>query len=347
MRKLLVIIIIAVIIITISWLGYLAWQKLNNTGVIIKQETRADTEQKTINDEQQKLIRLTENSIANFWISATSSQVFLINYDGKIEKLESLKTKTIVSENGLKNISQVISSPDGSKALINLTIFDSATNLWTSLPVGTTSAAWNPSLSSGPSVPKIAYLTNDGIYNLNLKDGKTSLVLKLNNRDWQISWPFADEIYLNRESSWKVNLKDKTLIQVPNIIWSKAGWGIDLDNLSIVDKARKKLVDLEYLIPGKEFNILPPKCLVAENGFYCAVPNQDEVTLDDYLKRKVYTNDNFYFVSINTETKKTQVKLLLRADDNNPVDATNLALYKDKLLFINRFDQRLYSLELK
>ncbi|MEK7114852.1 MAG: hypothetical protein AAB847_00620 [Patescibacteria group bacterium] len=335
MRRIFIILILILIIGAAGWLGYLVWQKLNNADTSVQQQIKTD-EGKTVAKEEGLLKQITENSIANFWVNATTSEIFLINYDGEIEKLENYPpaggTKTLASDNGLKNVSQITPSPDGSKALINLTIFDTATNIWTPLPVGATAAAWQPN-----NLPTISYLTNDGLYNLNLKDGKTSLVLKLNNRDWQISWPFADEIYLTEKpssvynaTSWKVNLKDKTL--------TRGDWGL---------KKIADMVNLEYLIPGKKFNILPSKCLLVEKGFYCAVPSQEDVTLDDYLKRKVYTNDDIYFVSVDTEKKKAQAKLLLRANDNNPIDAINLALYKDKLLFINRYDQKLYSLELK
>lgn len=299
MRKFFIIVIVIIIIIIASWLGYLVWKKLNSVDVVTEQKLKTEAEiKKTAGSSSLNLI--TENSIANFWVNASSGEVFLINYNGKIEKLENLKTKTLASNNGLKNISQVIPSPDGSRALINLTIYETINNLWTPLPAGATAAAWHPN-----NLPIISYLTNDGLYNLNLKDGKTSLVLKLNNRDWQMEWLTVNEIYLKsrptpvlNQEIWKVNLKDRTIT--------------------------RSTAPISF------------KCF----NSYCAKPtNQvvDNLFLDNYFKRKIYTNDSIYFGS----------KLLLRADEQNPIDATNLSLYKDKLLFINRYDQKLYSLELK
>jgi|SRR3989344_3949788 len=333
MRRFFLIVIIIVIIAVGIWLGYLAWKSFSGAETIIEEEGWAVTENKEIIKSDNPLKQITNTSIANFWVNASSNQIFLINYNGKIEKLENLKTKTTASDNGLKNISQVMPSPDGSKVLINLTIFDGITNIWTPLPAGTTAAVWSPSANLG-QVPTIAYLTNDGLYNL--KDGKTSLIFKLNNRDLQITWPVANEIYLTEKpteaynaASWKFNIKDKTLTR------------------GVFDRFWEKLINLQYLTPGRDFNILPPKCLVVEKGFYCAIPNNSEVTLNNYLKRKVYTNDDIYFVSVDIEKKKAQAKLLLGASETNPIDAINLSLYKDKLLFINRYDQRLYSLETK
>ncbi len=340
MRRFLLIVIIIVIVVAGGWLGYLVWQKLNGAEVIVNPQSNIKTEQKTINSSS-SLQQITEIGIANFWANASSDEIFLINYDGSIEKIAALDGRASpnkigrekLTDNGLKNIFQVIPSPDGSKALINLTIFDTGTNLWTSLPSGATAAAWDPSaghstqrvsdsMSSGqvpsinsgqvPSInsgqvpsTKIAYLTNDGLYNLNLKDGKTSLILKLNNRDWQIEWPNINEVYLKsrltsvlNQEVWKVNLKDKTITR---------------------STATSSF-----------------KCF----NFYCAKPtNQviDNLFLDNYFKRKVYTNDSFYFGA----------KLILRADEGSPIDAIGLTLYKDKLLFINRYDQKLYSLDLK
>lgn len=306
MRKLFIIVIIIVIIAATAWLGYLIWQRLNGAGIIANKQSDIKAEQKTT-DQNNPLKQITETSIANFWVNTTTSEIFLINYDGKIERPENLKTKTIASDNGLKNISQVIPSPDGSKVLINLTIFDTTTNLWTPLPAGATAAAWNPN-----NLPIISYLTNDGLYNLDLKTGKASLVLKLNNRDWQMEWPTVNEIYLKSKSAGNYNSEL---------------WGVNLKEKNITRLATPKLSK----------NILPPKCLNTEKGAYCAIPSKTEITLDNYLKRKIYTNDNIYFGK----------KLLWRADEQNPIDAVNLSLYKNKLLFINRYDQKVYSLDLK
>src|SRR3989344_5694366 len=180
MRRFFLIVIIIVIIAVGIWLGYLAWKSFSGAETIIEEEGWAVTENKEIIKSDNPLKQITNTSIANFWVNASSNQIFLINYNGKIEKLENLKTKTTASDNGLKNISQVMPSPDGSKVLFNL-----------------------------------------------------------NNRDLQITWPVANEIYLTEKpteaynaASWKFNIKDKTLTR------------------GVFDRFWEKLINLQYLTPG-------------------------------------------------------------------------------------------------
>lgn len=313
MRKFLIFFIFLLITIALFWVGYFGWQRLGKKPFPQINDSAAIEElRKSIgNIMPSGLNQITDNAIASYWLSASTSDIFIVNYNGKINKISG-KNKTVVSDNGLKNISQLIPSPDKLRALINLTIFDTTNNTWTTLPAETTSAVWNPN----PSADQIVYLKNDGLYFLNLKNNKSSLFLKLNNQDLQVSWPTTNEI----------RLSDKPSASGPNNIWS-----VNVKNKTITklnDEARPNVLTLLG------------KCITADAKTYCAVPQNlppETVLPDDYLKRKIYTNDDFYAGD----------KLLVKGSEDNPVDAVNLLVRDDKLFFINRYDQKLYSLEIR
>ena len=65
---------------------------------------------------------------------------------------------------------------------------------------------------------------------------------------------------------------------------------------------------------------------------------QNVLLPDDYLKRKVYTEDDFYV------WERSGNRLVpLRIKSAAPIDADHLTVMKKKLLFINRYDQKLYQ----
>ena len=313
MRKFLIFFIFSLIIVALVWVGYFGWQRFSKkSSPQIDSDLSIEELRKSVsNILPTGFDQITDNTIAGYWLSASTSDIFIVNYDGKINKISG-KNKTVVSDNGLKNISQLLPSPDGLRALINLTIFDTTNNTWTPLPAGTISAAWNPN----PSTNQIMYLKNDGLYSLELKNNKSSLFLKLNNQDLQVGWPTTNEI----------RLSDKPSAGGPNNIWS----------VNLKDKTVTKLKDEER----PNIITLLGKCVTADAKTYCAVPQNlppETILPDDYLKRKIYTNDSFYVGD----------KLLFEGLEEKPVDAVNFSVRDNQLFFINRYDQRLYSFKIK
>jgi hypothetical protein len=79
----------------------------------------------------------------------------------------------------------------------------------------------------------------------------------------------------------------------------------------------------------------------------CAVPRDAEtleasILPDTYRKRAVFTVDDFYRINLATGAIQT-----VSVDSPQPLDATNAAVSGDALYFINRYDQKLYSLQVK
>ena len=62
---------------------------------------------------------------------------------------------------------------------------------------------------------------------------------------------------------------------------------------------------------------------------------------DDYLKRKVYFDD--YIYEIDRQSNDLQ---LIYADAQKAIDAYDLTAAGNEIFFINRYDDRIYSLEL-
>ena len=371
MRKILFTIIFALILIGLGGTGYLLYQKPETRNPKSERQPidvnipveRLDLEEGTDNavpetSSESVLQILTSAPIAGFWAGGSNGDIFLLDYNGKVKQLSSLaKEPTIINENGLKNIFEVKPSADGSNALVNLTIFDTFKKQWLPMPAETTAAAWHPTDNQ-----KVAYLKNDGLYLLDLVTGKSSSLVKFVNHDWQIDWPFANEIYLSARPTantdteiWKFDLKSKTLtkfLENESSLAVKWGdnWGLKLNTSSVIDKNGKLLFNLSSVIPQGLVLTLDKKCAVNSSQIYCALPNsfpESGLWPDDYLKKKVYTNDNIYQIDIDIANRTAKTKVLWLADEKNPIDGFNLLLQGERLLFINRYEQKLHSLRTK
>lgn len=360
MRRVFLLLVAALIITALIWIGYLFWRRLaaapaGDTKRIPQQLQRRHPSPQTGNDHPTLVI---SQPAARYWITGGGSELLIVTYSGTIVAAGAAGKATTVDERAPKTIASFRASPDGSRALINFTVFDAAARQWTTLPEGTTAAVWHPRDAN-----TIAYLKNDGIYLFNLTKGTSSLLTKLNNRDWLIDWPAPETIYLTSKptsaaagSVWRYDLKSKILTPLvtdepaPAIIWSAAGWGLKLNTASLIDLNGGELINLSAVTPGQSFITLPGKCAAAAPGLYCAVPQDlppETVLPDDYLKRKLYTSDRIYFVGVDREGKTAQARLLLPENDDAPIDAVQLSAIENTLFFINRYDQKLYRLEIK
>lgn len=185
-------------------------------------------------------------------------------------------------------------------------------------------------------------------------------IISLNQADFDLKWYEADKILLMPKPSinsvsevWEVNIRTKLISKLMfgnglMINWLKFGnQGLKFT----ADPGRNynfSLVDDKGNTRGSfKFKTFPDKCLV--NSFiqiYCAVPRDQSVFSnfnfpDDYLKKDIYFKDGIYAVDLS----KNQFKSLF--ESNSPViDAVNISLFGNQLLFVNRYDNKLYSLQL-
>ena len=338
----------------------------------------------TTTGSQQRLKILSDQPIFDYWIySTTTEQVFYLNPEGKIFQIkEDGKAEAITSE-PIENLQMIKSSSDGKWLLIKsgdfispkFTIFNSETKIFELLPENITAAAFSPD-GSAPlttSGSKIAYLEKPGsnsvISNLVIKDligakPKTVKVLSFSQKDFDLDWISAEKIVLipkpsafYQASAWIVDTKKKTInplgqtgsispINGLMIKWSRNGKvGLQFSSQPERRGSRLNLINEQGAIQaGLDFITLPDKCFISEPKIYCAIPKDipaKTILPDDYLKKAVYFRDAIYQIDINQNTI-TEVF----TETEPAIDATHLNLVNNKLLFINRYDDKLYSIEL-
>lgn len=296
-------------------------------------------------------------SLPGYWINRTTGEAYVLTYAGGVNKFANGR-KVLVSDQGVRNINLIKPSFDGTKVVVNNSLFDTKNNTWSALPDSVTVIAWHPQKND-----QLAYLKNDGLYLLSLATGKGMLLSKFINRDWQLDWPSADTIYLTSRptsvvagETWKFDLKTKILTRVikdeisPEMLWSPdARWGIKFNTGDIIDAQSKPLFTLANILSATTPVAIREKCVMSERVLYCAFPQdvrEDVVLPDDHLKRKIYTVDDIYAVKIDLKGHVAQAKLLWSSTPEVYVDATQLSVNDDDLYFINRYDQKLYKVGL-
>jgi hypothetical protein len=87
---------------------------------------------------------------------------------------------------------------------------------------------------------------------------------------------------------------------------------------------------------------LPNKCLLSSSRTYCGVPTRELTLLpDSYLQKSSYSVDSIYSFGTQGEAKLIWDGPALGAE----VDITELKKVGDVFYFINRYNNRLYSIE--
>ncbi len=303
------------------------------------------------------------------------SIVFYLNQDGLIFKVKEDGEDEAVTSEPIENLQQVKSSFDGKFALIKFgdvnfsgfVIFNSETNVQEFLPENTTAVAFSP------DGKKIVYLQKQVgfktasdliIKELTGAKPKTVKILSFNQMDFNLNWILPETVILAPKPSafsaalaWKVDIRNKTFKPLWPIDLNglMINWSIDgrtdgklglqfnsgkegsKDSLIMIDEKGEKRANFDFLT-------LPNKCFISEPKIYCAVPLEipkNTILPDDYLKKAVYFRDFLYQIDIN----QNSLSEIFSASEPI-IDATRLSISGNRLLFINRYDGRLYGLEL-
>lgn len=308
--------------------------------------------------------------------SGDQGEIFYISSSGAIYKIENNKEEK-VSEASFANIKKVKVSPDGSKvaiqygkldsnisdvgAILRIDIYDVSKNIWQSVAGNITAYDW--SLDG----KKLAYLEKNSKNesDLIIKDfgdakQKETKIFSLNQIGFDINWVDNDRIIFVSKPAfdvlsevWEFNIKTKTLSKLMEgnglmLNWSKFG---DSGLKFVANNNRNysfQLINNKGSVTGNfKFKTLPDKCFISSPAqIYCAIPRDQDVFNsgifpDDYLKRNIFFADGIYQIDMD----KNGFKAIF--EENDPViDAVQLTLFGSKLLFINRYDNRLYQLEL-
>lgn len=331
-----------------------------------------------------KLKVLSKNEVFDYWIfesvtassTATSTalkkqekKIFYISSEGKIYKISD-SGEELIADSNIKNLQAIISSNDGNFILIksslanrsNFDIYDVSKNLW--LP------AISNAVSSdfSPDSKRIAYFENIGVkgFDLIIKDlfdvkKKPQKIMTLNLTDFIIDWIDTSKIILSSKPAFEVqsdifqiDLKTNSISK----LFSANGLWVNWSKLSVgglrffASGGRNYSFDFIDSSGQKRgtfsFKTMPDKCAISSLAqIYCAIPKNQDVfsTLifpDDYLKRGVFFNDVIYLINLN----ENKFNLLYSSDDLE-IDAVNLKTIDNQLVFINKYDKKLYGLEIK
>lgn len=378
-KKILKIIGIILIVVAVAIGGYYLWTQINKKGGIsnllnpsgpaptteVTNVTEGTTGSTTdtgltaeeLSQQKQKLSILIDAPIFDYWINAKDNNIYYVESNGVITKL-SADSKKIVSNQTLENLHSVTPSKDGNMALFELyypqkpifTIFSASTTNWYPLTEGTVSADFSPNNK------EIAFLGNTGLRILDLTSFKIKDVQKM-DQFFDIKWAKENTMLFYEKPSVEIpgylysfDIINKTIKKIIgeenglNINWSNSyEFGLKLN--SVNKKAQLSLIDINGVsIMNMSFITVPSKCLVGASKIYCGIPKniRDGIVLpDNYFTREDYFIDDIFELDLPTGNI---TKLL---DGSAAIlDIFDLKIKDGALLFINRYDNKLYSLKL-
>ncbi len=311
----------------------------------------------------QKLVALTKNEVFDYWMNTKTAAIYYLNPAGQVLKKTGDAEETANSQT-LAKLNSVKAAPDGTYAVAKwnypdfttFSIFNTVTNAWQPLPDGTIAAAWSPNSQ------QLAYLENKNnvgrLKILNIVSGKTQTIAQIDQRDADLAWTNLSKILLFvsspsadlASSLWSLDLKSKVLTPIAKdelglvISWSKDGkQGLKLNNLDGITSLNL-IDDTGNTLKTFSFITLPEKCALGTGKMYCGAPKYIQPGLvlpDDYYKKAVYFKDDIYAIDLVGDS----VALLVNGDEGL-VDAYHPSIQENQLLFINRYDNLLYSLQL-
>ncbi len=382
LKKIIIIITVILGILAMLFGVYFSWKKTKQILTpLVSRQPAEDIQLPAPISPIPKLKILSNQPIFDYWINVATStkQIFYLNQDGLLFKIKEGGEDEAVTPEPIKNLQAIKSSFNGKLALIKFDplaslgkaprflIFNSETKISEFLPESATAAAFSP------DAKKIAYLETPGgnlvISNLVIKDlvgskPKTSKILSLNQKDFDLEWILPENIILtpkpsafSADSAWNFNIKTKIFesLDAAGLNGLMINWSIDgktSDKLGLRFNSQKQGREGFLILinekGGKRANFdfltLPNKCFFSEPKIYCAVPLEippKTVLPDDYLKRTFYSNDSLYQIDINQNSLSE-----ILAAGNPIIDAVRLNVIEGKLFFINRYDNKLYELEL-
>ncbi|OGM89702.1 hypothetical protein A3J77_01755 [Candidatus Wolfebacteria bacterium RBG_13_41_7] len=323
-----------------------------------------------------KLSVISDKTVYGYWVfnsnsTSTQSGVFYIGRDGIIYKVKADGADETLTSTPIENFQSLKSSFDGKRVIIKsrdlsgeskFVIYNSEENIFESLPNKIAAADFSP------DGKKVAYFSanikdpnKSDLITKNLIDLKQKLetLISLYQEDFDLNWISQNKITLVPRPSafysasiWAVDVSKKTLSRLAGekeglaINWSPDG-KIGLQFSSSFE-GRNRILNLisdqGEIRANFEFITLPEKCFVSDPKIYCAIPQSipDNATLpDDYLENAVYFIDSLYQIDVNQNSFER-----ILDGSASVIDAVNLKSTDGKLFFINKYDSKLYVLEL-
>ena len=371
MKKIITIIAILIVLATIGIGGYFIWSYFTmssqvspvpaGTGAIDNATpiTPSATSNTTI-----KL--LADTAVAGY--AQTGSKITAITPDGQVVEINGNDAQIINSSKLSENVLSVKVSYDGTWLLEKFgdknhpkfSLYNVSSASWKPITdFDMSDADWSPNSNKLAFISSLGSNATIGILDLG-KQTKTGfsreVISTLALEEANITWLTPNEILLSDPPSkyvlgsiWKYKIKEKTFTPLAykksGLVagWSKTGSATGIiftstpkNNFSVVRGDGSIMVNINILT-------LPNKCTFQNFALVCAIPKNNlaaAILPDDYLKKALYTNDNFYKINVPTG----EITPLLDTGSSK-IDAVNLTISGSRLLFINRLDQKLYSID--
>jgi len=297
----------------------------------------------------------------------SNGNVFESNFDGS----QSIR----IFSNILSNLLQVLWSPNNKDEIIAIFeedgllkkyFYDYNTGISVSLDRNIRWITWSP------IEDKIAYQyydsqTEDNNISIANPDGSQwTNIFTTRMKNLIVEWLSSDQVAIRTKPSGLAQSVVYTINPVTGdfqkiiseaygltVLWSPFGDKLLFSETDNQGKNLKlKIVDLTKSTIGElNFVTLPEKCVWSQDNrtLFCAVPKAISnlaVLPDDYYKERISFTDDFWIINLDTE-EKIQI-YLPESGKAATYDAKELLLspLEDYLLFINKKDDLLYSLEL-
>jgi len=314
-------------------------------------------------------------SIVDYWLDPADRTIYLAGQNGIVYSLLSdggaptdIFRVPVASESSISGYTGSGVSPEAlveyrnEAGLKTFAVINPALDKSRFLPAGTISASWSPNGLEVAYVQEKIGLANS-LFILTLSSNKSRKLTDLPLLDPILDWVTNNEIAISSRSAdsitgsgWMYSIKNKVLTKVGDsssgltLKWRQDGLvGLRYTNpqsaqLEIINNVGKSL--------GKWASpTIPEKCLIDYVGVICATPSEKVSTSrlrDSYLQHDLYTRDRIVGVLTTGNLPASSSKTFFPIEKGESlIDAYRLEKNGGLLYFINRYDNKLYSLPLK
>lgn len=305
----------------------------------------------------------TTAEIFDYWLNTKTGAIYYAAPDGKVFRTFGDGRDQNVSEQTLAGLNAITPSPDGTRAIARFgypsqdifAVFDTELKSWERLPDGAVMAAFDP---SGSKIAYIAVANNVfRLYTLDIASKKAVEIAKFTALDGNLLWPKTNEVYIVSRPSEAIGVQSvafdlvkKTFRFVNKNNGGELRWSPDgtLGLKTQLTRGGNPQI-MQMNDAGAELGALPIPTIASKCSFkgklvYCATPTPtptDRQFFEQWLKEARYSTDSI--ISYDTQTGDLQTLL---GGISEQIDAVNLVVRNKQLLFLNRYDKKIYALDL-
>lgn len=304
---------------------------------------------------------ISQREVFDYWIDRKTNAIYIVAPEGNMFRTFGDGREEEVSKQPLPGLHRITTAPDGSRMIAHFNypaadtfaLFDTASRGWLRLPEGTLAATFD---ASGQSVAYLRRVNGrTALYTLSLANNKTAELVSFAVSDGELRW-LSDTIQIippptrdirTRALSFSISKKTLSSFDAGTMSLADVLSGNGLRFYAANGGGTLFLANaaLTYDSVRLPFFSLPSKCAFADGVLYCAVPKTFPARAalpDDYLKAKFFTQDSL----VAYVTATGEIKTIL-GSASGIFDAEHLSVRGKQLLFKNRYDERLYAVELK